>query len=90
MNTHEAIARASGSWETSTAEQGMYILQEGSRVFVTSYGPFRGLRGTIRTIDTMPVDLQEPFCFYLVALDGTYSKDPIWFEYHEVDLVVSP
>jgi len=90
MNTLEATARASGSWEMKTTEQGANILQVGSRVSVTSYGPFRSLRGTIRTIDTIPVDLQESFCFYLVALDGTYSKDPIWFDYSEVELVTSP
>ncbi len=67
----------------------IHILQVGSRVRVTSYGPFRELRGTIRAVDTIPAHLQEPFCFYLVALDGTYSKDPIWFDYHEVEPMVS-
>ena len=67
----------------------IHILQLGSRVRVTSYGPFRELRGTIRTVDAIPADLQEPFCFYLVALDGTYSKDPIWFDYHEVEPMAS-
>ena len=30
----------------------------------------------------------EPFCFYLVALDGIHIKEPMWFEYHEVELLV--
>jgi len=30
----------------------------------------------------------EPtFCFYLVALDETQLQEPLWFEYHEVELV---
>lgn len=90
MNTHAIPAWASSSWEPRTTEQEIHILQVGSRVRVSSYGPFRGLRGTIHTVDTIPADLEEPFCFYLVALDGTYNKDPIWFEYHEVELLASP
>jgi len=31
--------------------------------------------------------LEEPFCFYLVALEGVQMHEPIWFEYHEVELV---
>ena len=62
-------------------------MQVGSRVRVASYGPFRGMRGTIRTVDTITADLEEPFCFYLVALDGAYIKEPIWFEYDEVEEV---
>jgi hypothetical protein len=67
----------------------IHILQVGSRVRVTSYGPFRELRGTIHAVDTIPADLKEPFCFYLVALDGTYSKEPIWFDYCEVEPTAS-
>jgi hypothetical protein len=55
---------------------------------VTNYGPFRGLKGTICAVHMIDVDLDEPFCFYLVALEGTYLKEPIWFEYNEVELVV--
>ncbi len=80
----EAAPWALGSWEKSTAE---HVLQVGSRVRVASYGPFRGMRGTIHTIDTITADLEEPFCFYLVALDGTHVKEPIWFEYNEVEEV---
>jgi len=59
----------------------------GSRVQVTSYGPFRGLRGTIRAVDPIAVDLEEPFCFYHIALEGAYIQEPIWFAYDEVELV---
>ena len=62
----------------------------GSRVQVTNYSPFRGLRGTVLTIHMIAAALEEPFCFYLVALEGTYTKEPLWFEYHEVELVASP
>lgn len=56
---------------------------------VTSYGPFRGLRGTVRSVHTFADDLDEPFCFYLIALDGAQTKEPIWFAYDEVELVAS-
>lgn len=66
------------------------IYPTGSLVQVTSYSPFRGLNGTIQTTDTISDDLEELFCFYLVALEGTQIKEPIWFEHEEVELVTSP
>jgi hypothetical protein len=66
------------------------IYSPGSLVQVTSYSPFRGLNGTIQTTDTISDDLEELFCFYLVALEGTQIKEPIWFEHEEVELVTSP
>ncbi len=66
---------------------GYSVFQVGSRVRVTSYSPFRGLKGTIRTVDTIAVDLEEPFCFYQIALEGAYIQEPIWFAYDEVELV---
>jgi hypothetical protein len=68
------------------------IFPVGSRVRVTSYSPFRGLKGTIRTVDTIAPSQQEeePFCFYKIALEGAQVGEPIWFEYDEVELVASP
>jgi hypothetical protein len=59
-------------------------IQVGERVQVISYGPFRGLRGTIQVVDMIdiPGDLH---CFYLVALEGAYTREPVWFEYDEVE-----
>jgi hypothetical protein len=51
----------------------------------TSDGPFRGLRGTIRQVDTIEALPDEPFCFYLVALEGAQIKEPVWFECEEVE-----
>ena len=70
----------------------MSVLPEGSLVRITSYSPFRGLKGTIRTVDTITADrdLEEPFCFYLVDVDGTWMKEPIWFEYDEVEDITAP
>lgn len=62
----------------------------GSRVRVTNYSPWRGLRRTIVTIHMIAATLDEPFCFYLVALDGVQLKEPIWFEYTEVELLTPP
>jgi hypothetical protein len=64
------------------------IFQSGQRVCITSYGPFRGLKGTIRVVDTIASEA-EPFCFYLIDLEGAQIKEPIWFEYEEVESVSS-
>jgi len=63
-----------------------HMLSVGSRVQIISYGPFRGLRGTIRTIHCLP-SLDVPFCFYQVELEGTHVKEAIWFAYEEVELI---
>jgi hypothetical protein len=62
------------------------IFQAGHRVRIASYGPFRGLIGTIRIVDTI-IDLAEPFCFYQIELEGAFTKEPVWFEYDEVEPV---
>ena len=62
----------------------------GTQVCVTSYGPFRGLRGTVLAVDQIVDDLEDPFCFYLVALKGASVAGPVWFEYHEVESVGLP
>jgi len=61
------------------------ILPVGSLVDVTSYSPFRGLRGTIQVVNTIVDESEDPFCFYLVALEGTHIPEPVWFENHEVE-----
>jgi hypothetical protein len=69
------------------------ILPVGSLVDVISYSPFRGLRGTVQLVNTIADESEEPFCFYLVALEGAHIQKPIWFEYNEVEaveLVASP
>ena len=60
------------------------IIQVGEQVRVISYCPFRGLKGVVRKVDTLP-SADEPFCFYFVALQGAFIKSPIWFEYDEVE-----
>jgi hypothetical protein len=66
-------------------------LPAGSRVRVISYSPFRGLKGTIRKVDTIPgLKDGEAFCFYLVELEGTHIKEPMWFVCDEVELVDCP
>jgi hypothetical protein len=64
------------------------VFPTGSRVHVTSYSPFRGLRGTIRTVNAIPHhEVDEPFCFYRIELEGAHIKEPIWFEHDEVEMV---
>jgi hypothetical protein len=66
------------------------ILPAGSVVRITSYSPFRGLRGTIRSVHTIPSDPDEPFCFYLIDVEGIQLREPVWFEFHEVEVMTSP
>jgi len=70
------------------------VLPVGSLVDVTCYCPFRGLKGTIQIVSTIADETaEEPFCFYLVDLEGTHTPEPIWFEHHEVvaaEVVASP
>ena len=63
------------------------ILPVGSLVDVISYSPFRGLRGTIEVVNTITDESEQPFCFYLVMLEGAHIQKPIWFEYSEVEAV---
>ena len=71
-------------------QHGVNVFPVGSRVRVVSYGPFRGLRGTIRTVNTISTDPHDPFCYYLIALEGARIREPVWFEYDEVELIAAP
>ena len=66
------------------------LFPAGNRVRVTSHGPFRGLNGTIRQIDSIVDDLEDPFCFYLIELERANIAEAIWFEYHEVEFIGIP
>lgn len=66
------------------------VLLVGNRVRVTSYGPFRGLQGIIQRVDTIADDPEDPFCFYLIVLEGATTQAPIWFESHEVEFIGFP
>ena len=69
------------------------VLPVGSLVDVTSYCPFRGLKGTVQTVSTIDDGADELFCFYLVDLEGTHIPEPIWFEHNEVvaaEVLASP
>ena len=69
----------------------------GNRVFpvknrfrVTNYSPFRGLEGTVQIVDRIADDPDEPFCFYLIALEGASMPQPVWFESQEVEFIDTP
>ncbi|HEY3991747.1 MAG TPA: hypothetical protein VGM01_02600 [Ktedonobacteraceae bacterium] len=66
------------------------LFPAGNRVRVTSHGPFRGLNGIIRQIDSIVDDLDDPFCFYLIELERASIAEAIWFEYHEVEFIGVP
>ncbi len=66
-----------------------HVLPLGSRVRVISYGPFREHWGTVLDVHMIDADLEEPFCFYLIALDSGQRKEPIWFDYTEIELITS-
>jgi hypothetical protein len=62
------------------------ILEIGSLVYVTSYGPYRGLKGIIRTVDALsPANISS--CFYLIALQEGHVKEPVWFVHDDVAAV---
>ena len=65
----------------------MDVFPIGSRVRVANDSPFRGLKGTILALHMIATPGEPTFCFYLVALDGKHLREPLWFEYHEVELV---
>jgi hypothetical protein len=65
------------------------VFSVGSLVRIANYSPFHGRKGIIRKVDCIFDDGEELFCFYLVALEGTHLKEPMWFEYDEVELVTS-
>ena len=62
------------------------VLQVGSRVRMTGYSPFRGLKGTVQIVDAN-LGPGDSFCFYLVNLEGAHIKEPMWFQCEEVELV---
>jgi hypothetical protein len=62
----------------------------GSLVRIANYSPFRGRKGIIRNVDSIFDDGEQPFCFYLVTMEGTQLKEPMWFEYDEIELITSP
>lgn len=57
----------------------------GKRIRVTSYSPFRGLKGSIQRVNSIIDDQEDPFCFYLIALDAL--REPIWFEQAEIEFL---
>ena len=69
---------------------GNHVFPVRNRVRVTSYGPFRGLEGTIQIVEEIAGDLEEPFCFYLIKLEGASIPQPVWFESQEVELIDAP
>src|SRR5215469_11240098 len=48
-------------------------VQVGSRVYVIASGPFKGLRGTVQSVDAIP-SLDESCYFYLVKLERSYFR----------------
>jgi hypothetical protein len=60
--------------------------QVGSSVFILGYGPYRGLRGTIRGI-AENVSQDRSFNFYLVSLEGKNRVEHMWFQYEDLGSV---
>jgi len=62
------------------------ILPVGSRVYVTAYGPFHGLKGTVQFVDLIHCT-EDTLCFYLVEVEGALIREPVWFQADEVALI---
>lgn len=61
------------------------VLEVGSLVYVTCYGPCWGLKGIIRAVDVIALaDAQDSLYFYLVALHEGQVKEPLWFVHDHV------
>lgn len=58
------------------------LCARGKRVRVTNDSLFRGLKGTIQCVHIIDDEREDPFCFYLIALDAL--REPLWFEHSEV------
>ncbi|HLZ62923.1 MAG TPA: hypothetical protein VKR06_38735 [Ktedonosporobacter sp.] len=65
------------------------MFEVGETVCVTSYGAFKGLRGTIRRVHSLAytIDDEKPFLFYQVVLENASVKEPIWFQGEEIDTI---
>ena len=62
------------------------VLPIGSLVYVTCYGPFRGLRGIIRNFDAI-ANTDAPLYFYLVAFHEGHLKEPLWVVHDDIAIV---
>ena len=65
------------------------LLAIGDKVRIVSYGPFRGLKGMIRKVNTITHgdesnDSENDLLFYQIDLEGAYIKVPVWFEGDEI------
>jgi hypothetical protein len=63
-------------------------LQVGNRIRITGYSPFRGLAGSIQSLDVID-DTEDSLCFYLVNLEYAYSESPLWFLNDEIESISS-
>ncbi len=62
------------------------FFKEGDRVRINSAGPFKGLKGTVLKVDVIaPPQDGNPFLFYHIVVEGAHIRDPIWFQYDEVE-----
>lgn len=72
------------------------VVPVGSLVRVTSYGPFRELRGTIQEVNSIGGDWENPVRFYLIApsrgsdsdanLVGTPRGRVDWFSCYDASI----
>ncbi len=61
------------------------IFPLGNRVRVAHDSPLKGLKGTIIAINMIATPSEPTVCFYKVSLDGTQPREPLWFDYREVE-----
>ena len=59
------------------------VLEVGSLVYVTCYGPYWGVKGIIRAVDVL-AHTDTSSRFYLVDLQEGGKKEPVWFVYDDV------
>ena len=56
--------------ERKPKQHGVNLYPTGSLVRVANYSPYRGMKGRSAESILFLIEFEEPFCFYLVDLEG--------------------
>jgi hypothetical protein len=87
MHYSLSISSSAHLSNTDSKEAQAHALPIYASVCITNYGPFRGLRGTIRAIEALTEDRDSFFCYYLVELEEGPIHLPVWFSSDEVEAI---
>ena len=64
------------------------VLPVGSLIYVTSYGPNFGLKGTVQEVEVIiQASVRESQYFYLVTLHEGQLREPLWLTQDDIATV---